>query len=168
MAQRTIRSSLRQRMVALDKNFRRELQVVARQTGRDLLNRHREVVKGWKLRPDFSLEVTVQPTRIQILVTPRGRNKKIFRYVNEGTKAHIIQQKNKAYLKFQTGHSPKTKPIAKYNVGNGGRTGGWVSKKQVNHPGTKRRDFTKTFVEEALPELRKQTENAFRRAARSK
>lgn len=168
MAQRTIRSGLRQRIVTFDKAFRRELQIIARQTGRDLLNRHREVVKGWKLRPDFSLEVTVQPTRIQILVTPRGRNKKIFRFVNEGTKKHLIQAKNKAYLKFQTGHSPKTKPIAKYNVGNGGRTGGWVSKKQVNHPGTKARLFTQTFVEEALPELRKQTEKAFRRAARSK
>lgn len=168
MAQRKIRSGLRQRMVTFDKAFRRELQVVARQTGRDLLNRHRDVVKGWKLRPDFSLEVTVQPTRIQILVTPRGRNKKIFRYVNEGTKAHLIQAKNGAYLKFQTGHSPKTKPIAKYNVGNGGRTGRWATVKQVKHPGTKPRDFTKTFVEEALPELRKQTEKAFRRAARSK
>lgn len=166
MAERGVRSSLRQLIIAYDKAARRELRAAAEETGRRVLNKHRDVVKSWSQKPDFRLDIDVAPARIEILVTPRGRNKKRFRYVNEGTRAHIIRPRKTKALHFRTGHNPKTRPIAQYNVGDGGSTGGFVTAKQVKHPGTKPRKFTEKFMRDELPDFKRECENALRRAAR--
>ncbi|MBZ0281029.1 MAG: hypothetical protein K8L97_09825 [Anaerolineae bacterium] len=164
MTSRRVRSSLRQQMIAFDQHFRRELRQEAEAVGAELLEKHRAVVRTWKHKPDFRLVVRVFPTAIVVTVTPRGQHKRLFRWVDKGTKPHIIVARRKPYLRFQRGHQAKTKPIARYNVGNGGRTGPWVSKKQVNHPGTKPRLFTKTFSDAIKPILSQRIERAFRRA----
>lgn len=113
--------------------------------------------------------VTVAPEKF-------GKANAVWRYVDEGTgkwgKNHSpypIRPKrtNKSgLLKFQTGYSPMTAPVAKYNVGSGGRSGNWISSKGVIHPGIRPREFTKTINEELNPSRRARIENAIRRAIR--
>lgn len=52
--------------------------------------------------------------------------------VEKGTKPHVIRAKNKPLLKFQVG-------------------GQWVSKKSVNHPGTKAQPFMEPAFEKEKP-----------------
>jgi len=62
------------------------------------------------------------------------------------------------FLRFRTGYSARTAPIAKFNVGTGMANGGWVTKKQVMHPGIKKRKFMETFLEDMTPPLERRVQ----------
>jgi hypothetical protein len=57
-----------------------------------------------------------------------------------GSKPHVIAAKNKPYLTFRVG----------FRGGGGGLVGNFVSKREVNHPGTKRTDLLRNALMEAL------------------
>ena len=108
----------------------------------DIQSTGRDAVRQWKNRPDFGEEVYVAMDYMEITIKPKGNRKviAIYGYVDQGTRPHIIMPKIPGtYLKFRTGYSAKTQPIAKYNVGSGQSFGNWVSKAQVFHPGSKGR-----------------------------
>lgn len=80
-----------------------------------------------------------------------GRYAPIWIYVDKGTKPHEIAAKNVPLLKFQTGYSARTAPVAKYNQGTGTANGAWVTKAVVQHPGNEARKFTETIIDELDP-----------------
>lgn len=66
----------------------------------------------------------------------------IARYVDEGTKPHVITARRSPMLSFRTGYTAKSAPgSSAWNAG-GGASGGRVYAQQVRHPGTKARLFT--------------------------
>lgn len=120
----------------------------------DIQSSLRDVVRDWSHKVDFDDRIVVTKFRMELTIKPKGRNVKIFGYVDKGTKGpYIIAPKNKPYLKFRTGYSARTAPVAKYNQGNGRSFGSWVSTKTVIHPGIKGRKFIETFTTDLTPSL---------------
>lgn len=75
-----------------------------------------------------------------------GTDNKIYGYVNDGTRAHIIRPKRARALRFQTGYRAKTK----YRVlssSSGGAYGAVAYAQIVHHPGTKPREFDITIAD---------------------
>jgi HK97 gp10 family phage protein len=69
------------------------------------------------------------------------------RSIDEGSRPHVISAKNAPFLRFR------------------GRGGGWVSKKSVNHPGTKAQPFMARARDEMRETLTRNVEQAVRRFA---
>lgn len=103
-------------------------------TREEALPLFQNTVKTWTHKPTF------EPVQ-----TARGWAVKVdpdlpWRYVDEGTKPHVIEARRVPLLRFTGPYHAKTKPnvIASYQ---GGRGKVWVSKRRVQHPGTAARNF---------------------------
>lgn len=120
-------------------------------TGDEMKGDHDNVVKQWRHKMSFKAQRTQGKSYQVVKIIPQGRHKKIWYYVDLGTKPHVIRAKNKPFLAFQTGYSARTAPIAKFNQGTGQKFGAWRRVKQVNHPGNKPRKFSETFFKELSP-----------------
>lgn len=128
----------------------------------DIQSTARDTVREWRNRPGFGETVYNGQDRIEFLIKPTGNRKviKIFGYVDLGTKPHIITPKIPGtFLRFRSGYSARTQPIAKYNVGSGRSFGDWVSKASVNHPGSKARLFLETHADKLIPSLQVRVQN---------
>lgn len=166
-AGRKIESALRQRLYQQDKQLQADLKAVAETYALQLRSQHESVVRDWVHRTTFRHRVSVSKRQVQSIVYPTGKHAKLYQWVDEGTKAHLIKPKKKGgLLRFRLGYSARTSPIAKFNVGTGRASGRWTSARIVHHPGTKARQFSKTFNRDVLPEMRRDIENAIRRALR--
>lgn len=164
MPSRVVKSNLRKKLIQVDKDLRKELGKAAQEAGKILKRDHEKVVSSWKHKVKFGYVYDVSADGISANVYAYGANAKIWFWVNDGTKPHIIRPKKSKYLKFQTGYKPRT---ARGGFGGPGKaTGGWVSAKEVHHPGTQAREFTKQIVRRARPRFRRLTESAFRKAIR--
>lgn len=162
-----IESALRQRLFQQDKLLQTELRAVAETYALQLRSQHESVVRDWVHRPTFRHGVYASKRQVLSIVYPTGKHAKLYQWVDEGTKAHVIKPKRAGgLLKFQRGYSARTSPVARFNVGTGRASGRWTSARIVRHPGTKARQFSKTFNRDVLPEMRRNIENAIRRALR--
>lgn len=115
------------------------------------LDYHRKVVREWTHRPGFRQVKYMSPNTYSIKIAPTGRYAPIWGYVDKGTKPHEIAAKNVPLLKFQTGYSARTAPVAKHAQGTGQSFGPWVATAVVQHPGTEARKFTQTWIDELEP-----------------
>lgn len=164
MPSRVVKSNLRKKLLQTDKDLRKELGKAAQEAGKILKRDHEKVVSQWNHKPKFGYVYRVSEIEISANVYAYGANAKIFFWVNDGTKPHVIRPKRSKYLKFRTNYKPRT---ARGGFGGPGRAeGGWVNAKQVNHPGIQARDFTKMIVSRARPRFNRLTESAFRKAIR--
>lgn len=84
-----------------------------------------------------------------------GTRSTIYKFVDQGTRAHPIEAQRADALVFQYGAArrAKTKPsvISSYKGNAGGQ---WATKKIVQHPGTEPRNFSKIIGERAGQRLR--------------
>lgn len=141
---------------ALDKRVRASVLQTIKNASDDIQSNGRDVVRRWRTKVDFKEELTVTPHLIVARITPKGKGAKIFGYLDLGTKGPYLIPKVLTpgkMLTFRTGYSAMTAPVAKYNVGSGQSFGGWRRKAQVTHPGIKKREFLKTFMNELVPTL---------------
>jgi hypothetical protein len=122
-----------------------------RDTGQELKTADDKVVRDWRHKPTFRAEYNKSAAIRTVKIVPKGEHKNLWYYVDLGTKPHIIRAKNKPFLKFQTGYSARTAPVAKFNQGTGQKFGAWRQVKEVHHPGTKARKFSETFLKELSP-----------------
>ncbi len=116
-----------------------------RKEGRKIKREYEKTTKTWRRKPVF--ETLIGLTRkgggeASVLV---GTDHPIYGYVDEGTDPHPIDARGAPYLVFRRKFTPKT---SRGQIGSrrGSRSGGWVSKKHVNHPGIKARNFTLTIA----------------------
>jgi len=119
-----------------------------REEGRIIAKEFDKTTRTWKgAKPKFEILIGLTSKDATVVVGPTGSDKAILKWVwiDEGTRPHKIKAKNVPLLKFRSGFSPKTFPnrIASFP---GGSFGSFVSKKEVNHPGTEPRNLTKTVV----------------------
>jgi len=100
---------------------------------------YEKTVATWNDKPVFTITKTKYGRSI-------GTRDKIYKFVDGGTRPHIIKPKGPGYpLRFATGGSPKTKPqiVSSYN----GKPGDQPRAAYlVHHPGTKARGFTKILT----------------------
>jgi len=176
MVSRRTRARLRKELIGQDKIVRQELHEEAEDTARILAAELREVVAQWKNKPKFNPAIEINPKYIIATVKIAGDRKarQIFGWVDRGTgkwgkkkAAYPITPKEPGgMLRFQRGYSPRTKPVAQYNVGSGKSFGAWVASKGVMHPGIEPREFTATFDAILKVPMKTRIHNALRRAER--
>lgn len=171
--------SVRQWLIRVDKDVQRELRDVVETTSREEKNYLTGVTSDWDHKVQFRRVMVVKPTRIRATVIPTGSNRKIFQYVDKGTgkwgpkhTSYKIKAVNAPFLKFKGSYDARTSAPAgrgsapQAHVGEGKAIGGWVSAKEVTHPGIRPRKFAETFEQKLQPNFRRRVNNALRRAAR--
>ncbi len=134
-----------------------------RDTGLEMRTEHEHVVREWTHKPTFKVETDERPFLKTVKIKVKGENADIWTFVDQGTKPHEIAAKNAPMLKFQTGYSARTAPVAKSNQGTGQKFGPWVAKAVVQHPGTEARKFTETILKELSPPIEDRIQAAVKR-----
>lgn len=163
----SIEDAMRRRLIQADRQLQAELQAVAAEYAGIIRGKHEAVVRDWVHRPNFRDSTYVSKRQVLSIVTPVGRNAKLYQWVDQGTKPHLIRPKARGgRLMFRLGYNARTAPVAQFNVGTGRAVGGWRRARLIRHPGTKARQFSKTFNRDILPDLRRGITNAIRRALR--
>ena len=101
-------------------------------------------VRTWRKPPKFFIR-RYRPGSYYV-----GTNNRIYKYVNDGTDAHLIVAKNAPFLMFKVPFSPKSKPGSLSS--RKGRVGkNWRRKRQVMHPGTEARRFDLAIRDKRQP-----------------
>jgi len=171
---RNVRSGARKAAITeLNNIARKEInKVLDNQVKPALVKSHNLVVANWKHKPKFRGRKTIKPDVIIVNVFPTGKNAKIWRFVDKGTKSHPMPAVTGKLMVFQAGgkYKPKTLANPARTVSGGGTVSGGTkvfatSRKAFQHPGSKARNFTKQIAEDIKPEFKKQIENAFRRTS---
>jgi len=132
-------------------------------TGQEVRTSHEKVVREWSSKPSFKAELDVRPFTRTVKIKVKGAAADIWTFVDKGTKPHEIAAKNVPFLKFQTGYSARTAPVAKFNQGTGQKFGAWVTAAVVQHPGTEARKFTETILKELSPPIEDRIQAAVKR-----
>jgi hypothetical protein len=170
MPRRNISSGLRAHLISVDTQLQKELRAVVEDTSTDLKAYFEKVTKDWTHKVKFRRKMKVSAVLIEGTVQAVGQHRKIWLYVDQGTKAHIIRAKNGRALAFQLNYDPRTRPGAgntpPQSGGAGKSSGDRVFAKVVRHPGTKARQFAKSFEASLAPSFQYRVEAAIRRASR--
>ena len=118
--------------------------------------------RTWNHQPHFTISHRKNSGEWNI-----GTDDKIYRYVSEGTKPHVIRPKNKKALSFGTPSRPKTRRgFIGSNKGSRGKKK--VTVKVVHHPGTEAREFVETINDKWDREWPRQISRAIRAVMRYK
>jgi len=170
---RNIRSSKRQAAITdLNNIVRKEIEkAMDTQVKPVLIKSHNLIVAGWEHKPGFDGKKYIKPDKIEISVFPTGENAKIWTFVDQGTKPHDITPKTAPRLVFPWGgpgsYVSKTLARPARTVSGGGYVKNPVMqfRKQVHHPGTEARNFSKEIAKDVEPQFKKLIDNAFRKVA---
>lgn len=130
----------------------------------DMLLDYELTTATWKRDVKFVKDINVTRDKQEILV---GTDDEIYGYVDEGTKPHKIRPKKAGgTLAFPSEFAPKTQPG--HMVASKGFSGGKTAfAKEVNHPGTKARKFTKNIQKKWQKLFEKRMDKAMRRAVKA-
>lgn len=141
----------------------KEIKRAIENTKKPVLREFEAVVENWEHRPKF-IAAQVDHT---IQVRPTGRDAKIYRFVNDGTRRHWIRPRNKPFLSFVTGgpgsYIPKTKPVGQFGGPGVVQGGKRVYAQEVDHPGNKPRNFDSRIANKMAPVLAKAIRDAIQR-----
>ena len=158
----------------LDSIVRQEIErAMDTQVKPSLVRSHEEIVKEWDHRPGFAARKYIEASRMRVVVFPTGEHKKIWYYVDRGTRPHKIPAVSGKLMVFRAGgvYVPKTMAKPARTVESGGRVEGGTKvfatkRKEFTHPGSEGRNFSGTIARDLKPDFQRWIENAFRRAAR--
>lgn len=132
--------------------------------GPDIKKDFERTTKTWKHKVKFVI-VKAIPTnlgRVEILV---GSDDEIYRYVNEGTRAHVILPKRALRLRFKGTYTAKTVPGV-IDARAGGASGADVFSAGVIHPGTQPRNFDDAITKLWQKRFKRRMEKAMREAVK--
>lgn len=133
---------------------------------------HQNAVRNWKKKPKWVIHSEQSKNEIRTVMEAAGDMRDIWGWVDKGTGSFtqggspywIFPRRPGGKLSFQSGYNPKTRAIAKANVGDGSHSGAWVSSEGVLHPGIKGRKFSETYRERIFyPTLKPQIVKRVRR-----
>lgn len=159
MAKASFRTILARQKKAIEREVTQEL----RDTGQEGVSHFNKVTRSWSHQIKFRAETKLQPSLYTVKIAPQGRHKNLWIWTDLGTKPHVIRAKNAPFLKFQTGYSARTAPVAQFNQGTGQSFGEWRQVTEVDHPGNEPRKFTETFMKKLTPSLQDRIQAAVKR-----
>lgn len=145
-----------------DARMRAVFEAEAQRVTDDIEQDFKRTVKTWKRKVKFEKYVALSRDKIEILV---GSDDAIYRFVNEGTQAHVILPKNYLRLRFKDTFTAKTQPGV-IDARQGGASGNDVFSKGVIHPGTKARNFDDAIAKLWQKKMKRRLEAAMREAVR--
>lgn len=120
-----------------------------------------KTVRTWEKKPDFEREIKLGKGRKEASVTTENE---VYGYVDEGTPPHVIRAKGGGMLVFNVPSSPKTTPNV-IGSSQGSRGDTTVYAQEVNHPGTKARNFSITIKKKWEPRFGRMMQEAYYRGA---
>lgn len=128
----------------------------------DMIADFNKTTKTWKHNVDFKGVVKDEPEQISVSTST---NDKIYGYVDQGTRPHIIKPKKAKALFFASKFKPKTKPhVINSTQGQQGERD--THAMVVHHPGTDARYFARDIQAKYQPILKSRMEKAITKAAR--
>lgn len=143
-----------------EKEMRLELLNALRKAAKDIRKDFDLTVKTWEHKPEFQEVISLGGNSPSVLV---GTDDEIYRYVDEGTKAHIIRPKKAKRLRFQGTYTAKTSPGV-IGSSSGGSSGDVIYSTGVHHPGTKARKFSQAIEKKWAKAFKGRMEDAMQRA----
>jgi hypothetical protein len=124
----------------------------------ELVKDHEKTTATWDTRVKF----TVRISREAITVYTSNA---IWRYVDQGTRPHIIRPRRARRLAFSEGYTAKTR-VGSIIAGAGGPSGSRVFAREVQHPGTKARGFSSRLRSKWAKKFPAMVQQAIREAVR--
>jgi hypothetical protein len=109
---------------------------------------YRKAVQTWKGPPSVD-SIKQEFSRIVVVDSP------VFDYVDQGTRAHRIRARRGRFLRFGSSFRAKSSPNSLVSTP-GGSSGSPVFAREVQHPGTKARNYTKKIqkiADEEFPRI---------------
>jgi len=144
--------------------YAKAMQAAVQKSAGLVLRDLQSTVRTWKTKVVFDVTITEQNGNYSVVA---GTDSDVYKYVDEGTRAHPIKPKRSKYLRFSSGYRAKTRPQI-IGSQDGGRTGDDVFSKGVNHPGTKARQFTKVIVSRRQKTVEQEVSQAIAKVNRTK
>lgn len=124
--------------VRLGAELRRRVVQIMTQLEHKASNDFKQTYRTWQHKPTFAAGVQSLPDRVEMTV---ATDHPIYRYVERGTRPHVIRARHSPRLYFRTGYYAKTIPQVLTSLP-GGRFGPWRAPQMVRHPGTEARQFS--------------------------
>lgn len=143
--------------------FRKNFRAAGLEVGEGMEKDFKRTTRTWKEPVEFKVTVRNYSEGIRVFVSTGN---KIYGYVDEGTRPHIIRPKKAGgRLAFKSRYKSKTTPhvIGSHQGGSSGKT---IFSRVVHHPGTEAREFSTDIQAKWQPKLKAIVEEALRRAAR--
>ncbi len=142
--------------------FREEFEKTFKEIAPQIKKQYQKTTETWEHeKPTFKSDTSIMGAGPTLVVYPDGNKKGVEKWMwaDEGTRRHKIRPRRKKKLSFRVGGAPKTRPnvVASF-PGRGGDQ--WRSAKEVIHPGTKPRNWSKMLVKEWTPKFRRRIEEA--------
>ncbi len=116
--------------------------------GSEIVKDFQKTTETWEHQPDFRYEIRQRAGDQVVTVGPEDNpDAYVYMWVDEGTQPHRIIAKQGDFLKYQGDFKPKTTP-RKIGSQQGGKSGKWVWRTGVLHPGiAEPRHFSETIAE---------------------
>lgn len=146
-----------------EKAIRQAIRAALEQTAKDVASDFQKTTSTWKNKPKFVGTISTRSGGAEFLV---GTDDEIYRYVNEGTKPHVIRPVRAKVLAFAGTYQAKTTPRV-IGSGGGGPSGDIMFRRVVNHPGTKAREFDKVIAEKWEKAFKARMVKAMKEAAKA-
>lgn len=155
--------SLKPKNLPQGKEYLDALQSAAQKTAGLVIRDLESTVKTWNTKVAF--DVTITRIKGDYVVTA-GTDSDVYKWVDGGTKRHIIRPKRSKYLRFKSGYAPKTR-IGIIGSQPGGSFGTDVFTNQaVQHPGFKGRGFTKAIAKRRQVTITQEISDAIAKVVR--
>jgi hypothetical protein len=139
-----------------------------RKFGTIVKKEYEKTVTTWNQKPKFDSIVSLAGGDLTLVtgVSGGGAGADHWRYVNEGTRPHVILPKGDYPLAFQSGYNAKTTP-GLISSKAGGSYGDVVYARGVMHPGTEARNFDEVIGKEMEPRFKRAMEQTMRDVAKA-
>lgn len=149
---------------ALDKALRETINKTVKP---DVLEMFAVTVDSWSIRPRFRAVTKINKTGISLEVYPSGTRADIWSMLNQGTRGHRVEPKNKKALRFRSRYKAKTAP-GLVGSGPGGGSGKFVFSKGHWVKGIKARRWDKAIAKEAKKGMKSKFDAAIKAATKKR
>jgi hypothetical protein len=131
------------------KQIEAEMRKATANIRKEIVADFRKTVQTWDHPVNFRSRTDVSGGQLVMYVYTSD---KIFMYVNDGTRPHSIEAKNKPRLAVRTGFHPKTQ-VGQIGSSKGGYSGSTYYAMKVEHPGVVARRFNDVIADKYRAEL---------------
>ncbi len=121
--------------------LRKAMEATSKEVGREALRNYRRTTNTWTHKPPFEVLTEIEGDTILTLIA--GTDDPIYRYVDQGTRPHLIfPRRPGGTLAFRGLYTAKTFP-GLLDSKRGGASGSLIYRPYVEHPGTEARMFSR-------------------------
>lgn len=134
---------------------------MSNKTAPEVKTMFRRTVFGWSNKPSFRHRRDDHADQISVRIFSAGQYSAQYALVNAGASPHPIYPRRARFLRFRPGYRASTRPRV-LDSQRAYRSGPYISRSFVNHPGFRAREFDREIAEQYTPTFRKDMMNAMK------